>query len=182
MPFGLGVDDILAEVSRFLAGEARLPAPERQLAAILFTDLVDSTRQADAVGDAAWKFLLDRHDAVTRSEVDRSGGQVVKMTGDGALALLPSATGAIAAAQRLRDRLTDEQLHVRIGIHVGEADRRGEDVSGLAVNTAARVMSCAAAGQILATSTVMVISDPDAFASIGHTPFRASKEPLSSSS
>jgi hypothetical protein len=61
-PIGAGVDDVIAEISRFLTGEVCLPAPERQIAVILFTDLVDSTRRAEAAGDAAWRRLLDHHD------------------------------------------------------------------------------------------------------------------------
>jgi hypothetical protein len=70
-PIGAGVDEIIAEISRFLTGDARLPAPERRLCAILFTDLVGSTQRAGAVGDAAWKRLLDHHDAVNRTAVTR---------------------------------------------------------------------------------------------------------------
>ena len=69
--FGEGVDDVLVAISEHLTGEARLPPAQRQLAAILFTDLVDSTRRAATEGDAGWKRLLDRHDAVNRAEVAR---------------------------------------------------------------------------------------------------------------
>ena len=103
-PFGVGVDDVLAEISRYVTGDVRLPAPERQVAVILFTDLVGSTRRAAATGDAAWKRLLDRHDEVNRTAVSRRGGEVVKTTGDGILAVLPSATAAIDAARAIRER------------------------------------------------------------------------------
>jgi class 3 adenylate cyclase len=166
-PIGAGVDDIIAEISRFLTGDARLPAPERRLCAILFTDLVGSTRRAEAVGDAAWKRLLDRHDAVNRTAVTRRGGEVIKTTGDGVLALLPSATAAIEAAKTIRAQLRDEDLEVRIGIHLGEIDRRGEDVSGLAVNIAARIMSSAEPDQILASAIVAQTTDAAPFTSLG---------------
>lgn len=164
---GLGIDDLLAEISRFVTGEVQLPEPERQLTAILFTDLVDSTSLAVASGDEEWKRVLDRHDAATRQAVVRSGGEVVKMTGDGALALLPSATAAVAAGREIRSRLADVGLDVRVGVHIGEVDRRGEDVSGVAVNVAARVMAQAAAGQVAVTDLVARVIGVDGFTSIG---------------
>ncbi len=166
-PFGIGVDDVIAEISRYVIGEVRLPAPERQVAAILFTDLVGSTRRAEATGDAAWKRLLDRHDDVNRTAVVRRGGEVVKTTGDGVLALLPSATAAIEAAHTIRAELTKDDLEVRIGIHVGEIDRRGADVSGLAVNVAARIMTEADTGQILVAEVVTLVAASTEFEAVG---------------
>jgi class 3 adenylate cyclase len=164
---GAGVDDIVAEISRFLTGEVRLPAPERQVSVIVFTDLVGSTRRAEAAGDAAWKQLLDRHDAVNRTAVSRRGGEIIKTTGDGVLALLPSATAAIEVARTIRAQLRDEGLRVRIGIHLGEIDRRGADVSGLAVNIAARIMSSAEPDQIVASAVVAQTTDAAQFTSLG---------------
>ena len=169
---GIGVDDLLAEISRYLTGEVQLPVPERQIAVIMFTDLVGSTRRAVAEGDAAWKRLLDRHDAVNQREVSRRGGEVIKTTGDGVLALLPSATEAIEAARAIRAELDRDDLHVRVGIHIGEIDRRGDDVSGLAVNTAARIMSVADAGQILTSTVVTLITNAASFTSIGPQPLK----------
>ena len=97
----------------------------------------------------------------------RRGGEVVKTTGDGVLALLPSATGAIEAAQMIRAQLADQDLEVRIGIHVGEIDRRGDDVSGLAVNVAARIMAEATAGQILVSEIVTLVAPTATFDVIG---------------
>ncbi len=166
-PFGYGVDDLIVEISRYLTGKARLPAPDRQIAVILFTDLVGSTRRAESAGDAAWKALLDRHDDVNQSAVNRRGGEVIKTTGDGILALLPSATAAVEAAQTIRTQLRDERLEVRIGIHLGEIDRRGEDVSGLAVNIAARIMASAEPGEILVSGVVAQTTDAASFRALG---------------
>ena len=166
-PFGVGVDDVIVEISRHLTGEVHLPAPKRQIAVILFTDLVGSTRRAESAGDAAWKRLLDRHDDVSQTAVNRRGGEVIKMTGDGVLALLPSATAAIEAAEVIRARLRDEGLEVRIGIHLGEIDRRGDDVSGLAVNIAARIMAGAEPGQVLASAVVVQTANATAFTTLG---------------
>jgi len=154
-PFVGDVDAVIAEIAEFLTGERRVPAPDRILSAVLFTDLVDSTRRAADLGDAEWKALLDRHDRAVRGAVGRCGGTVVKTTGDGVLALFPSAGVAVRAAQRLRDDLVPHDLEVRVGIHVGDIDRRGDDVSGLAVNIAARVMAKAGTGEIAVTASVV---------------------------
>jgi class 3 adenylate cyclase len=104
---------------------------------------------------------------VNTTAVTRRGGEVIKTTGDGVLALLPSATAAIGAAQIIRAQLRDDDLNVRIGIHVGEIDRRGEDVSGLAVNIAARIMSSAEPGQILASEGVVELANVAQFTALG---------------
>ena len=154
-PFVADVDALVAEIADFVVGEHRLPPPQRLLSAVMFTDLVDSTARAAAMGDAQWKAVLDRHDAAIRRVVGRSGGTVVKTTGDGVLALFPSAATAVQAAGQLCDQLAIDGLSVRVGIHVGDIDRRGDDVSGLAVNIAARVMAAAAGHAVYVTASVV---------------------------
>jgi class 3 adenylate cyclase len=154
-PFLGDVDSVVAEISQHLLGERRVPPPQRILAAVLLTDLVGSTARAASLGDARWKTVLDRHDAVIRATVGRHGGTVVKGTGDGVLALLPSASAALAAADRIRRDLAVESLQARIGIHVGDVDRRGDDISGIAAHIAARVMSVAGADEIVVTDSVV---------------------------
>jgi class 3 adenylate cyclase len=154
LAIGGEVDALLAEIAAFVTGERRLPPPERLLAAILFTDLVGSTERAAAVGDARWKLLLDRHDAAVRRSVGRHGGTVVKSTGDGVLATFPSATAGLRAADDVRAALARDDLQVRVGLHVGEIERRGDDVSGLGVHVAARVMHAAGPGEILVSAAV----------------------------
>ncbi len=154
-PFVGDVDAVVAEIAEFVVGERRLPAPQRLLSAVLFTDLVGSTERAAALGDADWKSVLDRHDAAVRTIVGRCGGSVIKTTGDGVLALLPSAGVCLRAAGAVRRDLAAEGLDVRIGVHVGDIDRRGDDVSGLAVNIASRAMSKGGAGEIVVTESVV---------------------------
>lgn len=168
-PFVGDVDAFVAEIAEFVVGERRLPAPQRLLSAVLFTDLVDSTARAAALGDEGWKSVLNRHDTAVRTIVGRCGGSVVKTTGDGVLALLPSAGTGLRAAADIRRDLAADGLEVRIGIHVGDVDRRGDDVSGLAVNIASRVMSAAGAGEILTTVTVVaaVAGQAATFAPLG---------------
>ena len=154
-PFVGDVDAVIAEIGQFVTGERRVPPPDRLLAAVLFTDLVDSTRRAADLGDREWKHVLDRHDRAIRNAVGRCGGQVVKTTGDGVLALFPAAGAAVRSAERMQAELALDDLQIRVGIHVGDIDRRGDDVSGLAVNLAARVMSKAPNGHIAVTSSVV---------------------------
>jgi len=154
-PFVGDVDALLAEIATFVVGERRLPPPQRLLSAVLFTDLVGSTERAAALGDSNWKSVLDRHDATVRTIVERSGGSVIKTTGDGVLALLPSAGVCLRAAAAVRSELLAEGLEVRIGAHVGDIDLRGDDVSGLAVNIASRVMSRGGTGEIIVTGSVV---------------------------
>jgi class 3 adenylate cyclase len=153
---GEDVDSLLVEISRFVTGQTRLPTPERSLCAVLFTDIVGSTKHAAMLGDARWKVVLDRHDEAISDEVARRGGTVVKATGDGMLATLPSAHGALRAAASIRARLANDALQVRIGVHIGDVERRGQDVAGLAVHIAARVMALAGPGEILVTASVPI--------------------------
>jgi pimeloyl-ACP methyl ester carboxylesterase len=99
-PFVGDVDALVAEIAAFVVGEQRLPPPQRLLSAVLFTDLVGSTERASSLGDEDWKSVLDRHDATIRAIVGRAGGSVVKTTGDGVLALLPSAGAPYASRRR----------------------------------------------------------------------------------
>jgi class 3 adenylate cyclase len=153
---GEDVDSLLAEISRFVTGAPRLPQPERMLSAVLFTDLVGSTEQASAAGDRRWRTILDHHDAVIADIVAHNGGEVIKTTGDGVVATFPSADRALTAATAIRASLHEEDLHVRIGVHVGDIERRGDDVAGLAVHIAARVMALARRDEILVTASVPV--------------------------
>lgn len=171
-PFDIGVDDVLAEITRFITGEVRLPDPERRVVAVLFTDLVDSTRQAASVGDRRWKALIDRHDEICERVTGRHGGELVKSTGDGVLALFSSATAAIRAARDLGRDLAAIDLVARAGIHVGQVDRRGADVSGIALNIAARVMAEAGPGQILVSDVVERITDDISFSCVGERPLK----------
>jgi class 3 adenylate cyclase len=152
--FGGEADAMLAEISRYVTGEHRLPAAERVLAAVLFSDVVGSTEQASAMGDARWARLLDRHDSIARSCVGRRGGRVVKFEGDAVMAVFPSAGEAVRCGVDLIAAVADVGLQVRVGIHAGDVDRRGDDLSGMAVNIAARVNARAGPGEVLVSETV----------------------------
>lgn len=144
---------VAAAITEFVTGE-RVRAPvDRRLVAVLFTDLVDSTRAAAAAGDAAWRALLDSYERQLARAIERHHGDLVKHTGDGALATFPSGSQAIDAAVELRNIATDLGLRGRAGVHVGEVELRAGDIGGIAVHLAARVMGEAGPGEILASST-----------------------------
>jgi class 3 adenylate cyclase len=121
---------------------------------VLFTDIVGSTERAREVGDRRWAELLDTHDLVARELVAQLDGRLVKSTGDGILALFDRPGRGIRCATGLRDRLKGSGVEIRAGVHTGEVQLRGDDVDGIAVHFAARVMAAAAPGEVLVSGTV----------------------------
>jgi class 3 adenylate cyclase len=145
------IRDFLAEVEPL--GQ-RGAASERMLATVLFTDIVDSTKRAQEVGDAEWVHLLQVHDDLSRDIVEQHGGRIVKSTGDGVLAVLDGPGRGLLAARDLTAALGRAGLPVRAGLHTGEVELRGGDVGGVGVHLAARVMAAAGPGEILVSRTV----------------------------
>jgi class 3 adenylate cyclase len=153
---------VMVEISgttTFVGGDSRPPA----LSTLLFTDIVDSTRTAARLGDRAWRELLSAHFQRTLAALDRHGGRRVATTGDGLLAEFDGPAGALAAAREIRDTALRQGLHVRAGVHVGEVERVGDDVRGVAVHEAARVMGAAAADEVLVTETTRALASSLAF-------------------
>ena len=128
---------------------------DRVLATVLFTDIVDSTQHAIAIGDRRWRRLLGDHEAISRGELDRHRGQWVKSTGDGILATFDGPGQAVRCAQAIAARMRQLGLPIRSGIHTGECERMGDDVGGVAVHIAARVAALAGADQVLVSRTVV---------------------------
>jgi len=145
---------ILDEIEEFLTGTRRGVEPDRILATVLFTDIVGSTDRAAELGDSRWRELLDAHDAVVRAELERFGGREVKTTGDGFLSAFDGPAKAIRCAVAINEGVQLLGIEVRVGIHTGECERRGEDLGGLAVHIGARVGAKAAAGEVVVSSTV----------------------------
>lgn len=123
------------------------------LTTLLFTDLVESTSEAARLGDSAWREVLASHYAAIRAELDRSGGREVTTTGDGVLAVFDAPAAAIRSAASIRDTAKRHDLHIRAGVHVGEVQVVGDNVEGLAVHEAARVMAAAGTDEILVSET-----------------------------
>jgi class 3 adenylate cyclase len=147
-------DRVVDEVQEFLTGARAGPLPDRVLATVVFSDLVASTERMRYLGDRRWTELLDRHDALCRRQVQRFRGRVVKSTGDGMVAVFDGPGRAIHAACAIRDALRGLDLQVRIGVHAGEIETRGEDVAGLAVHIAQRVQAVAHPDEVLVSRTV----------------------------
>jgi class 3 adenylate cyclase len=152
--FSQDYEAVLDETQRFLTGTSGIGEPDRVLATVLFTDIVNSTARAAALGDARWRELLERHDAVVREHVEGAGGRVVKSTGDGALASFPGPARAIRCAQDLLGAVEEVGLEARAGVHTGECEAIGHDLGGLAVHIGARVAARAQPGELLVSSTV----------------------------
>ena len=127
---------------------------DRVLATILFTDIVDSTARAAALGDREWRKLLDRHDEVARAEVARWHGQLIKTTGDGVLATFDAPTRALRCAFALRGSLARSGVDIRAAIHTGEIEMRNGDVGGIGVHIASRALAEASGHEIVVTRTV----------------------------
>ncbi len=150
------VDKYLSDYSSaFRATGQAVPAAERILTTVLFTDIVDSTIRAASEGDQAWRDLLEQHDQIVRDGVDHFGGRVVKQTGDGFLASFGSPTHAVRCAQTVADRVRHLGLEVRAGIHLGECEVRGDDLGGIAVHIGARISGLGGPGDVLASRTVV---------------------------
>jgi class 3 adenylate cyclase/pimeloyl-ACP methyl ester carboxylesterase len=147
-------EESVGEIERFLAGSGGAASPERALATVLFTDIVDSTARASELGDSAWRQVLERHERIVREQVANHRGRVVKSLGDGTLATFDGPARAIRCAEAIRDALGDVDIPIRAGIHTGECEMIGDDVGGLAVHIGARVGSLADPGEILVSSTV----------------------------
>lgn len=147
-------ETMLGEIEEFLTGVRPLPDSDRVLATVLFTDIVTSTERAAQVGDRRWKDLLDQHDTLVRRDLERYRGRLVKTTGDGILATFDGPARAIRCAQAIAASVKSLGIEVRAGLHTGEVELRGEDVTGIGVNIAARVMDTAGPGEVIVSSTV----------------------------
>ena len=149
------VDWVLDEVQAFLTGtRGATDLDDRVLATVLFTDIVGSTEKAAKLGDRRWRRLLDDHDVLARREIDRFRGRAVKSTGDGIMATFDGPARAIRCASALNEAVRSLGIEIRTGLHTGEVEKRGEDVGGIAVHIAARVMSEAGPSEVLVSGAV----------------------------
>ena len=147
-------EPIVDEIEEFLTGARHRAHPDRPLATILFTDIVASTDLASDLGDERWRPLVERHDEIIRIEIERYSGRPIKTLGDGFLAVFEGPAKAIRAARAMNDAVRALGIEIRAGVHTGECERRGDDLAGIAVNVAARIVAHAKAGEVLVSSTV----------------------------
>ena len=147
-------DQIVGALEEFLTGKHSEPDPDRVLATVLFTDIVDSTRRAVDLGDRDWRILLARHNDTVRQELAHFRGREVKTLGDGFLATFDGPARGVRCATAIIEKLRPLGIEVRCGLHTGEIEIGHDDVGGIAVHTAARVASLAGTGEVLVSSTV----------------------------
>jgi len=167
-------DRVLDEVEEFLTGGRRAVEIDRILATVMFTDIVDSTQRASAMGDRGWRDLLDAQNEVLRRELGRFRGREVKTLGDGMLATFDGPARAIRCALAITEAVRPLGIEVRVGLHTGEVELVGDpddggDVAGIAVHIAARVGAKAGTGEVLVSGTVkdLVAGSGIAFADRG---------------
>jgi uncharacterized protein (TIGR00369 family) len=145
------------QASVLVARRRRAPAAreaERVLATVLFTDIVESTRRAGELGDTRWQGLLDEHHSLVRRQIELYKGREVKTLGDGFLATFDAPARAAQCARAIRDGVGRLGLEIRAGLHTGECEVSGSDITGIAVHVASRVLGLAEPGEILATNTI----------------------------
>jgi class 3 adenylate cyclase len=154
LPWAGDQDAILDEIEEFLTGVRPDTEPDRVLATVLFTDIVGSTTRAVELGDRRWRDLLLHHNTIVRRELERFRGREVKTVGDGFLAMFDGPARGIRCASAIRDGVRGLGLAIRAGLHTGEAELIGDDVGGIAIHIAARVMARARPHEVLVSSTV----------------------------
>ena len=145
---------LLDEIQEFLTGARPAPPAERELATILFTDIVGSTDRVAAIGDSRWLEVRSAHDAIVRRNLGIYRGREIERTGDGFLATFDGPARAVHCAVRVRDEVKLLGLDVRAGLHTGEIERRPAEIGGIAVHLASRVLSLARQGEIMVSGTV----------------------------
>ena len=150
------VEMLLGDIEEFLTGqrESSLADLDRILATVLFTDIVDLTRSASEMGDQTWRRLLDNHDQLAKQIVEKFRGSLIKTTGDGILATFDGPGRAVRCALALGTAAKQIGLPLRAGLHTGEIEIRGQDVGGIAVHAAARVMAQSKCDEVLVSRVV----------------------------
>jgi class 3 adenylate cyclase len=147
-------DAVVDEIEEFLTGTRHSAEPNRVLATVLFTDMVESTSRAVQLGDARWRALISEHDRLVRGELTRFRGREIDRRGDGFLAIFDGPARAIRCALSIVERAHELGIQVRAGLHTGELDKIESGIAGIAVHIGARVMSLAGPDEVLVSSTV----------------------------
>lgn len=149
------VDALFDQIITFLSGGRQAPGShDRALATILFTDIVESTQRASAMGDAAWRRVLESYEHTVASHVESFRGRLVKSTGDGSLASFDGPARAIHCASAIAQSVGGLGLDIRAGIHTGEVELMNGDLGGIAVHIAARVTTHAGPGEVVVSASV----------------------------
>jgi class 3 adenylate cyclase/pimeloyl-ACP methyl ester carboxylesterase len=145
---------MIDEISEFLTGTRPEVEIERLLTTVLFTDIVGSTSRAASLGDQRWRSLLDAHDKTVREQIRRFRGREINTTGDGFVASFDGPARAIRCARAIDEATTKLGVELRVGLHTGECEVRGDDLGGLAVHILARIGALAAPREVLVSALV----------------------------
>jgi len=145
---------VVDEVEEFLTGARHAPEPERVLATVLFTDIVNASEWAASLGDRRWHDLLDSHHALIRRQLNHFRGREIDTAGDGFLATFDGPARAVRCASTISDGVRSLGIEVRAGLHTGECEMMGDKLAGIAVHIGARVASLAGPDEVLVSSTV----------------------------
>jgi class 3 adenylate cyclase len=154
LAYSEGIDVVIGEIEEFVTGTRSAGDPERILATLLFTDIVDSTTMAAQLGDRGWRDLLEQHNRLVRAELERFKGREIDTTGDGFFAAFDGPGAAIRCAGAIIEAASRLNLWIRAGVHTGEVEVRGSELGGLSVHIAARVAALGGAGEVLVSPTV----------------------------
>jgi class 3 adenylate cyclase len=155
MPYAGDTDVLLGEVQQFVRSvDAEEAEFDRVLATVLFTDIVDSTQRAAALGDSAWKELVERHHSTVRALLGRYRGREIDTAGDGFYATFDGPARAVRCAQALVGAIRPLGLEIRAGVHTGEVETINDKVGGIAVSIGARVAGHAGPSEVLVSQTV----------------------------
>jgi class 3 adenylate cyclase len=147
-------DALVDEIEEFLTGIRHGAEPDRILATVLFTDIVDSTKRAAEMGDRPWSDLLQQHHVIVRKELARFRGREVDTAGDGFLIAFDGPGRAIRCAMSISRQVHSLGVEIRAGLHSGECEIVGSKLGGIAVHIGSRVAAMAGPGEILVSSTV----------------------------
>jgi class 3 adenylate cyclase len=145
---------LLDQVELFLTGQRQAAEPERVLATVQFTDIVQSTERAAALGDRKWREALERFQSMVREALREHRGREIDTAGDGFLAAFDGPARAIRCAAAVRAGARSQGLEIRAGVHTGECELIGGKLGGIAVHIGARVAGQAAPGEIVVSQTV----------------------------
>jgi class 3 adenylate cyclase/pimeloyl-ACP methyl ester carboxylesterase len=141
-------------VRRLVGADPAPPDLARVLATVMFTDIVDSTARAAALGDSGWRNLRERHDQAVRQTIEKYQGREVKTMGDGFLVTFDGPSRAVHCAETIVRENRSLGIEVRAGLHIGEIELDGDDVAGIAVAIGARVAAVAGPSEVLVSQTI----------------------------
>jgi class 3 adenylate cyclase len=154
LPFSGDINELIDPIEEFLTGGHGTGAADRVLATVMFIDIVGSTRKLAELGDRRWHDILRNHNSMVARQVERFRGHLVKRIGDGTLMTFDGPARAIACARSIVSGAQQLGVELRAGLHTGEIELLDDDIGGIAVHIAARVVDLGRANEILVSRTV----------------------------